>query len=105
MHYHLSANLAEYRTFAPTNLLLYEAANWGRENGLKALHLGGGLGVEDSLFHFKKQFNRQGRIGFCIGRNIFDREAYDKLLQLRKQGCSDFDVENSYYIQYRNPDN
>lgn len=105
MHYHLSGNLVEYRTFAPTNLLLYEAANWGREIGMKAMHLGGGLGIEDSLFHFKKQFNKQGRIGFCIGRNIFDREAYDQLLQLRKQGCSDFDMENGYYIQYRNPDN
>ena len=105
MHYHLSANLVEYRTYAPTNLLLYEAANWGREKGMKALHLGGGLGVEDSLFHFKKQFNKQGRISFCIGRNIFDPDKYRELLQLRKQNCVDFDIDNGFYIQYRNPIN
>ena len=103
MHYHLSANLVEYRTYAPTNLLLYEAANWGRSIGMKSLHLGGGLGVEDSLFHFKKQFNKNGRVGFFIGRNIFDRNKYDELLRIRKQVSSDFDMENSYYIQYRNP--
>lgn len=101
MHYHLSANLVEYRTYAPTNLLLYEAAKWGREKGMKALHLGGGVGIEDSLFHFKKQFNKQGRIGFYIGRNIFDEAKYQELLQLRKQRCAEFDVNNSYYIQYR----
>lgn len=105
MHYHLSANLVEYRTFAPTNLLLYEAANWGRAKGIKKLHLGGGVGVEDSLFHFKKQFNKNGRIGFYIGRNIFDLNGYNKLLQLRKSICGDFDIDNSYYIQYRNSQN
>lgn len=105
MHYHLSANLVDYRTYAPTNLLLYTAANWGRENGMKKLHLGGGVGVEDSLFHFKKQFNKNGRIAFYIGRNIFDQEKYNELLQLRKRNCEEFDVNNSYYIQYRNPNN
>ncbi len=103
MHYHLSANLMEYRTYAPTNLILYTAANWGRENGMKKLHLGGGVGVEDSLFHFKKQFNKNGRIAFYIGRNIFDQAKYDDLLKIRKETCRDFDMNNTYYIQYRNP--
>lgn len=104
MHYHLSANLLEYRTFAPTNLILYEAANWGRKKGLKVLHLGGGVGVEDSLFHFKKQFNKNGRIGFYIGRNIFMPEKYRELLSIRQQENPEFDVNNSYYIKYRKPE-
>ncbi|MEY8390532.1 peptidoglycan bridge formation glycyltransferase FemA/FemB family protein [Lachnospiraceae bacterium] len=104
MHYHLSGNLLEYRTFAPTNLILYEAANWGREKGMKALHLGGGVGVEDSLFHFKKQFNKNGRIGFHIGRNIFSPDKYRELLYKRQQVTPEFDVNNSYYIQYRKPE-
>ena len=104
MHYHLSGNLVEYRTFAPTNLLLYEAANWGREKGIKALHLGGGVGIEDSLFHFKKQFNKNGRIPFYIGRNIFMPEKYQELLYKRREVDSDFDLDNSYYIQYRKPE-
>lgn len=105
MHYHLSANLVEYRTYAPTNLILYTAANWGRDNGMKKLHLGGGVGVEDSLFHFKKQFNKNGRIPFYIGRNIFNRLKYEDLLKIRKEKCCGFDVNNTYYIQYRNPIN
>ena len=103
MHYHLSGNLVEYRTFAPTNLLLYEAAKWGRENGCFSLQLGGGVGIEDSLFHFKKQFNKNGRVGFFLGRNIFDKEKYDMLLSVRKENDINFDINNTYYIQYRKP--
>lgn len=103
MHYHLSGNYVDYRTYAPTNLILYEAANWGRSIGLKSLHLGGGLGAEDSLFHFKKQFNRNGRIGFYMGRNIFNYEKYQELLTKRKELDAAFDMNNTYYIQYRQP--
>ena len=104
MHYHLSANSLEYRTYAPTNLILYTAAKWGKEKGVKALHLGGGIGDKDSLFHFKKQFNKNGRIGFYIGRNIFEPEIYKKLLKLRHEVNVEFDVDNQYYIQYRKPE-
>lgn len=104
MHYHLSGNLTASRTYAPTNLILYSAANWGRELGLKSLHLGGGVGIEDSLFHFKKQFNKNGRIGFWIGRNIFMPDVYEDLLNHRHSLNPAFDVNNSYYIQYRKPE-
>lgn len=35
MHYHLSASKQVYSKYAPTNLLLYEAACWGQKMGLK----------------------------------------------------------------------
>lgn len=104
MHYHLSGSLTDSRTFAPTNLLLYSAANWGRDKGIKALHLGGGVGIEDGLFHFKKQFNKNGRIGFYIGRNIFMQDRYQELLQRRHEINPEFDMNNTYYIQYRKPE-
>lgn len=104
MHYHLSGSLTDSRTYAPTNLLLYSAANWGRNKGIKALHLGGGVGIEDGLFHFKKQFNKNGRIGFYIGRNIFMPDKYQKLLQIRHEINPEFDMNNTFYIQYRKPE-
>lgn len=80
MHYHLSASDREYQSLAATNLLLYEAACWGCENGYKSFHLGGGLGSkEDNLFKFKKAFNRNSRTYFSIGKKIFDQEKYDGL--------------------------
>ncbi len=101
MHYHLSGMYTEYRSTAATNLLLYEAAVWACERGIRLLHLGGGLGAEDSLFGFKKQFNKKGRLPFYVGRTIFDKEVYKELMRRRKEADASFDLENSFMIQYR----
>lgn len=92
MHYHLSASDREYQGLAATNLLLYEAACWGCENGYKSFHLGGGLGSkEDSLFKFKKAFNKNSETYFSIGKKIFDEDKYDELVKIR--------VADNHYIR------
>lgn len=101
MHYHLSGTVMEYRKYAPTNLLLYKAALWGNQQRIKKLHLGGGVGIIDSLFNFKKQFNKNGHLPFWIGRTIIDKEKYEYLLNFRQQLDPTFDKDNDYYIQYR----
>jgi len=86
IHYHLSGSLKEFQHLAPTNLLLYEVACWGVDNGYKTLHLGGGLGSsEDSLFKFKQAFNKNSDTVFSIGKKIFNHEKYNQLIELRKQ--------------------
>jgi hypothetical protein len=101
MHYHLAGMHREYRNLAAGNLLLYEAAGWAERNGITQMHLGGGLSENDSLFLFKKQFNKNGRLPFYVGRTIFIRSTYDWLLQVRKQLDPEFDVNNHFLIQYR----
>lgn len=97
MNYHLSGTFSEYRTFAPGNLLLYEAAKWGAEKGLKTLYLGGGVGSEnDGLYHFKKEFYRGKTLRFHIGKRVVMEDAYQKLAQL-----SGADDEQSYFPIYR----
>lgn len=101
MHYHLSGIYKEYRALAPTNLLLYEAARWACRQGIRLIHLGGGIEREDNLFCFKKGFNKNGRLPFYVGRTIFDQMAYKELLSIRKSVEDDFDVNNKFMIQYR----
>lgn len=101
MHYHLSGTLPEYRKLAATNLLLSRAADWAAEHGIKKFHLGGGVGVDDSLLRFKKHFNRNGLLDFCIGRTIFDQKAFDKLVELRKKSDVRFDESRAFMIKYR----
>lgn len=97
LHYHLSASRKEYQSYAPTNLLLYEAACFGNSIGMKTFHLGGGLGSrEDSLYHFKKQFNRYEDTQFSIGRAVFDKEAYERLRELNNHR-----KETGYFPAYR----
>ena len=101
MHYHLAGSFSEFRQYSPSNLLLYEAAVWANKHGIKKLHLGGGMEPDDSLFGFKKQFNKNGRLPFTVGRTIFNDKAYSELLHLRKENDSSFDENNSFMIQYR----
>ncbi|TYS47050.1 lipid II:glycine glycyltransferase FemX [Bacillus infantis] len=85
IHYHLSASDRNYQKLAPTNLLLYEVACWGCENGYKTFHLGGGLGSkEDSLYKFKKVFNKNSNTSFSIGKKIFNKEVYNELVRIRE---------------------
>lgn len=101
MNYHLSGVKTEYRSLAPTNLLLYKAALWGSTNGCKTLHLGGGLSSEeDDLYKFKKSFYRQEPCRFHIGRKVFDTARYNELLSIRK--AADPLIENtSFFPAYR----
>lgn len=101
MHYHLSGTRPEYRKLASNNLLLYEAALWGCAQGIEKLHLGGGICAGDSLFGFKKQFNKKGFLDFTIGKSIFDAEAYEELINLRKKQDSNFDEKAPFLIAYR----
>lgn len=101
MHYHLSASRREYQSLAPTNLILYEAAVWGANHGYMRFHLGGGVGsAHDSLYKFKKAFNRGDDVEFYIGKKIFDIEQYDKFVVQR---CNDayYDRGTRFFPAYR----
>lgn len=101
MHYHLSASIREYQYLAPTNLLLYEAACWGSINGYSTFHLGGGLGSkEDSLYKFKKAFNRQADNSYLIGKKIFNNSVYDKLVSIRAKELS-YNSNSTFFPIYR----
>lgn len=102
MHYHLSGSLVEYRNMAPTNLLLYEAALWGCQKGLKLLHLGGGVGSgDDSLYIFKMSFNKNSDFQFSISKDVFDHEKYDELVKIRQESDGQFNAESSFFPLYR----
>ena len=102
MHYHLSGSLLEYRNLAPTNLLLYQAALWGYEQGFKIFHLGGGVGSEeDNLYKFKAAFNRNSHFQFAIGKEIFNEKKYAELVSLRMSSDPLFNSDSHYFPLYR----
>lgn len=102
MHYHLSASRLEFQKMAPTNLLIYEAAVWAAAHGFQRLHLGGGVGSgHDSLYKFKKSFNREDDTNFYIGKCIFNREKYKELIELRKKYDKSYNENTNYFPKYR----
>lgn len=102
LNYHLSGSDLQYRNLAPSNLLLYKAALWGMEKGMKTFHLGGGVGSgEDNLYKFKIAFNRFSDCQFSIAKHIFDQGKYDELVEERASRDTNFDRENKFFPLYR----
>lgn len=101
MHYHLSGSKRKYRSFAPSNLLLYQVALWGHEKGLKSFHLGGGVGSgEDPLYKFKAAFNRNSDNQFSIGKMIINLSKYNELVSIREIDAS-FNKKTNFFPLYR----
>ena len=101
MHFHLGGRDVNAPNVPFENYIMVEAAKWANEHGMQKLHLGGGLSEGDSLFRYKKKFNRGGILPFYIGRSIFDEEKYAQLMRVRAEADSNFDEINTFYIQYR----
>jgi len=81
IHIHLSGTLTEFLYLSPAYILRYAVTLWGKENGYKLIHHGGGRSnsPEDSLFLFKKQFAQKTEFDFYIGKKVWNPEAYAKL--------------------------
>ena len=98
LHGHLGGTDYEYRHLQPTSLLYYEIANWGSENGLEKFHVGGGYeSVTDSLYRFKKTFNRSDPNSFYIGKIIHNEKKYNDLALLSGKA----NTKSSYFPKYR----
>jgi hypothetical protein len=80
LHYHLSGARGWAASLGATNLMLHEAAVWGCNEGISALHLGGGRtpASDDSLLRFKRSLSRTVA-PFRTGRRIHDQKMYDVL--------------------------
>jgi serine/alanine adding enzyme len=80
LHYHLGASSEEGRRLGASNLALFEAASWAREQGYDLFHLGGGVGGRtDSLYEFKRRFDPCGEREFAVGKAVHDEVAYREL--------------------------
>lgn len=104
MNYHLTASREEYKMLEPGSLLLYQTAVWGCEHGYQTMILGGGVGSqEDSLYRFKKGFNRNCDCVFKTGRKIFDQECYDSLCRVREESGDILALDCNFFPKYRIP--
>lgn len=80
MQLHLSSTSNEYLKIGPMKLLIDEITVYGRNHGMKYLHMGGGVGGnEDSLFEFKASFSNM-MLKFKTWRLISNQTVYDTLV-------------------------
>jgi len=103
IHYFLSGTPTESRCPGSSNLLLYEAMLWAKNEGYETLNLGGGYSEADSLFRFKSTFSRT-LASFYTYRKVHDEARYRALCEARDsydRSTGRSPVESDYFPSYR----
>lgn len=90
----------DYFHFRPNDFLKYQIIKWAKEKGLKKFILGGGYGNDDGIFRYKKSLAPNGIYNFYIGKKIFDKEKYERLVKIRSKEDG-FDKNASFFPVYR----
>ena len=80
LHYHLGCSDKEFLSLGTNIFQFHHIALWGKQQGLHTFHLGGGYIGRDSLFEFKHRFNKEGTVGFYIGKKIHNLDKYNLLV-------------------------
>lgn len=82
-HYHLSGSDKEFIHMYPNNLMLYKSALYLKNAGKKLFHLGGGTtsSEKDSLYQFKKRFNKSDSLDFHLGKLMINEDKYREVVE------------------------
>jgi len=98
IHTHLSGTLSDYNHAYPAYVLQYALTVWGKANGYRLIHDGGGRTNDpnDNLLMFKRQFGKNTRFDFYIGKKIWNKPVYQKLCNLNAAGAA-----TDYFPAYR----
>ncbi len=94
---YLGGTDSNYFEMRPNDFLKWEIIKWAKEKGLKNFVLGGGYGADDGIFEYKKCLAPDGIVNFYIGKRVFDVNAYEELMEMRKDQIGEMD----YFPTYR----
>ncbi len=68
----------------PNDFLKYALINWARDEGFKFFVLGGGYGVEDGIYKYKKSFFPNDVVDYYVGKLIHNETVYLELVEQSK---------------------
>ncbi|MEQ6123430.1 GNAT family N-acetyltransferase [Pseudotenacibaculum sp. MALMAid0570] len=97
----------EFFSKRPNDFLKVELINWARQQGLKFYVLGGGYGMEDGIFKYKKAFFPNDIVNFYTGRKIINENVYNELIRKAnkirlRNGLAEINGNNdSFFPLYR----
>lgn len=97
---YLGGTNSEYFYTRANDFLKFEIIRWGIEKGLSNFVLGGGYGIDDGIYQYKLNFAPHGVKEFYIGRNIFDNDAYEMLIEKRSREDMSI-LDSNFFPKYR----
>jgi hypothetical protein len=102
---YLGGTLAAGLPIGAASLLKHEIFLWCRDQGRKAVVLGGGYRPEDGILRFKRQFGRELEVPYLLGLKTYDVEESRRLVDARRQWESgqgrDWKPAPTYFPEYR----
>ena len=101
LHAHLLGSCSKLLELNAGSLIEAMAAKWGKEHEFEYIHHGGGRtsDPEDSLFKYKKKFGKNTEFDFYIGKKIWNKEIYEKLVEKRQ--LTEKEKESNFFPLYR----
>jgi len=93
----------------PNDFLKVGLINWARKSNFKYYVLGGGYGLEDGIFKYKKCFFPHDVVNYYTGRKIINEDVYNNLLEKTNNqrvysGFAELDnKKDSFFPLYRAP--
>ena len=98
LHAHLLGSGAKLLELNGGALIEASAARWGKENGYRFIHHGGGRtsAPDDALYLYKKKFGKHTEPEFHVGKKIWNQAAFDRIVQ----DCG-VDTDTAYFPPYR----
>lgn len=103
IHYFLLGSDNRYWELAPNNLLFDSIIHWGKLNGYRFLHLGAGHHIDDSLYRFKKSFNKNGALAYHFGQKIHNEAIYSELESYVRKNFPSTVSDHMFFPSYRQP--
>lgn len=91
----------EYYSMRPNDFLKDAVIRWCIETGKKFFVLGGGYHKEDGIYRYKRSFTKTPDVPFYVGRAVFNKPVYDKLVELRAAEFPELNRDSSYFPLYR----
>lgn len=96
----LGGTLKEYYSLRPNEFLKFEIMKWAYEKNISKFILGGGYtnSLDDGILRYKKSFSPNDElVSFYIGKKVFNKDTYEKLVELRKGE----NLDENFFPRYR----
>lgn len=89
----------------PNDLLKHHIITWAHKRGFKNFVLGGGHGIDDGIFKFKKTFFPNGVVSYFTGRKIVNEAVYTELTKTKFAIKNNLTlIMDSYFPIYNSPE-
>ena len=98
----LGGTLLKYNEFNPNSFLRYELIKALKEYGVKKYSIGGGHTRNDSIYKYKKSFNKNSNYKFYIGKKIHNLSVYNNIVsQWEAKYPEKIEKYKNFLLKYR----